>query len=218
MGTAADAFNSARSYLNDINAQIWTDGKLLPHLKEAHRDLQLALWLNGLPVLRERSAVINVAANAVDLGSTQPADLLEPTKVMERTQGSTEDWVHMDETDFEPDIDKATTLKYWAWREEKIVFVGATTNREIKLFYMKSLTLPTTASSTLGFIFAEIFLGPMTAQYASRSVGNSTLADETLSAAREKLDMVIRANVKGQQNLPVRRRPYRRSGRVSLIF
>jgi hypothetical protein len=217
MSTAAEAYDSARSYLNDVGSQIWTNAKLRPFLVEAHRDLQLALWLNGLPVLKEKSAILQVAALAKELAN-QPAVLLEPISMKERTAGSQEDWMNMEESDFEADVVPVQVLRCWTWREERIVFVGSTASREVLLRYMKSLTLPVSENSTLGFIFAEVFLGPHTAQYAARAVGNPTLATEALAAAREKLDMVIRANVKGQQNLPARRRPYRRSSRTSLVF
>lgn len=225
MALASEALDSARVYLNDTKKQIWTDTTLIPYLKEAYRDLLLVLWLNGMPVIKEKSATINVNANALDLGVNQPADLIEPISLKERTQGSSESWIPMVEVGFEPDISKDTILRYWDWREEKIVFVGATSNREVLLRYWKSLTLPVDATTPLGFIFAEIFLGPQTAGYAAGSVGNTTLAGELLyvqsqavGIAGGKLDMIVRANVKGSQNLPARRIPYRRFDRNRLLF
>jgi hypothetical protein len=218
MALASVALDSARTYLNDVNSQIWTDTVLLPYLKEAHRDMLLVLWLNGLPVIKEKSSTINVTALATTL--TLPSDLIEPIWLKERSQGSSDQWIEMTETEFEPDRNKETTLNYWTWREEVIAFVGATTNREVLLRYWKSLAAVTTASSALGFILAEAFLGPQTAGYAAGSVGNLTLAGELLfvqsqqvGVAGSKLDMIVRANVKGQQNLPARRIPYRRFSR-----
>lgn len=225
MANASVAFSSARTYLNDTSSQIWTDAVLLPYLVEAHRDLLLVLWLNGLPVLREKSAVIDIAALATTV--TLPSDLIEPIWIKERADGSTSnnDWVPMTETEFEPDIEKVETLRYWCWREQAINLVGATTAREVLLRYWKSLAEPTGASSALGFIFAEHFLGPQTAGYAAGSVGNTSLAAELLfvngqnaGIAGSKLDMIIRANIKGQQNLPARRIPYRRFARSRLLL
>ena len=223
MATAASAFSSARTLLNDTNQQIWTDAVLLPYLKEAYHDLLLMLWLNGIPVLREKSASINVTAGILTL--TLPSDHVEPIWLKERAQGSSEDWIPMTETEFEPDRNQENTLKYWAWREEAINFVGATTNRSVLLRYWKSLTDPVDGTSALGFIFSEFFLGPQTAGYAAGSVGNTTLAaellfikDKNIGIAGTRLDMIIKSNIKGQQNLPARRIPYRRFARSRLLL
>lgn len=226
MATATAALDSARAYLNDTGKQIWTDAVLLPYLKEAHKDLLLVLWLNGLPVVREKSAVINVTA-ITGLTLTLPSDLLEPIWLKERAQGSSVNisWIPMSETDFEPDIQQDTTLRYWAWREEQIKLVGATTAREVLLQYWKSIADIVDATSPLGFILSEVFLGPQCAGYAAGSVGNITLAGEllfingqTVGVAGSKLDMIVRASIKGQQNLPARRIPYRRFARSRLVL
>lgn len=219
MATATVAMDSARVYLNDTQKQIWTDAVLLPYLKEAHKDLLLVLWLNGIPVVKEKSASINVTAiSGVTL--TLPSDILEPIELKERAQGSSENWIPMTELDWEPNETQASTLRYWCWREEVINFIGATTNRSVLLRYWKSLATIVDASSALGFIMSEAFLGPQTAGYACGSVGNTTLAEELLwvqgqhvGIAGAKLDMILKANVKGQQSLPARRIPYRRFSR-----
>ncbi len=216
MATAQEAIDSARVYLNDVNAQMWTDAKLFPRLKEAYRDLLIELWLQGIPVIREKTSVpitVNIGATTLTL----PADLLEPIKLKERPFGSSETFVPMEEKDFEPDFIASDTLRYWAWREEGIDLVGATTKREVLLFYWKTLTIPTVVGSTLGFIYAEIYLGPKTAAYAAGSVGNPTLAQEANALAESKLNKIIRANIKGQQSLPTRRIPYRRSRRTRVF-
>lgn len=219
MAVATVAYDSARTYLNDVGIQMWTNAILLPYLKEAHRDLQLLLWSNGLPVLKEKSAVITVVAGSVNLGVNQPSDLIEPISMKERSPGQTaNDWIGMEEKDFEPDKVATDTLVYWCWREEVINLVGASANREVLLRYWKGLTLPTGDASVLGFIFAENFLGPQTAQYAARSVGNVTLANECFEAAKEKIDIIVRTNVKGMQGMVSRRIPYRRFNRSRILI
>lgn len=217
MATAQAALDSARVYLNDVGSQIWDNNTLLPYLKEAHKDLLLVLWLNDIPVIKEISSTpINVAALGITI--TVPTDLLEPIEIKERTQGSSEDWILMREMDYIPvGITQETTLRYWSWREEVLNLIGATTAREVIIKYWKSLSELSSANSNLGFTLAEAFLGPQAAGYAAGSVSNLTLAGELLwiqgqsvGIAGAKLDMILRANIKGQQNLPVRRIPYRR--------
>lgn len=231
MATAAIVYTQASSvYLNDTAQQIWTNTVLAPYLGEAFRDLLLILWLNGLPVIREKAAIITVPAGTLSLGSITPSsklpsDIFEPIWLKERSAGSSEDWQGMTETDFEPDWSQDTTLRYWTWRKEDIRFVGATTDRDVNLQYYRAPTIPVASGDALGFLFAEMFLSPQTAGYAAGSVGNTTLAKELLyiqgvnqGIAGSKLDMLLRANVKGQQNLPARRIPYRRMARSRLLF
>jgi len=227
--TAAIPLGIARNvYLNDTNAQIWTDAVLIPFLQEAYRDLIMVLWLNGLPVVRAKTTVLTIPIGKTSMGpngaNVLPADMLEPVWLKERATGATNDeWVPMSERDFEPDLlTTPTTLSYWAWRQEDIFFpsVGASTSRDIRMNYHATLTIPVVSTDSLNYIFAESFLAPQLSGYAAGSVGNDTLAGKLLwvqvvqvGIAGSKLDMIIRANVKNQQNIPARRLPYRRSMR-----
>lgn len=219
---AGVACTSARTFLNDVGSQIWTDAILIPYVKEAHRDLLSILWLNGLPVLREKSAILPVNANVTSLTIT---DMVDPIWIKERARNSSEDWIPMTETDFEPDRNRDTMLKYWTWREEILNFIGATTDRDVLVRYIKQISVITNTGDSLGFLLAEYFVGPQTAGYAAGSVGNITLAKELLYVPNEnigvagaRLDTIIKANVKGQQNLPARRIPYRRFARSRLLL
>lgn len=228
--TAAAALSSARLYLNDVNQQIWTDSTLIPYMQEAFKDLLLVLWMNGLPVIRKKTAIITVPAGTSSLQAIAkvPPDMMNPIWLKERASGSNEDWQSMIEQDFEadttvPDI----SIRYWSWRLEDIKFValGASTARDILMEYHGTLSVPQTTTDSLQFIFADLFLGPQTAGYACGSLGNTTLAGELLwvqgqriGLAGSRLDLIVRANVKGQQNIPARRIPYRRFARSRLIM
>lgn len=231
MATALVALDSARTYLNDVNSQIWTDAVLLPYLKEAHRNLMLVLWLNGIPVIKERTTTLsNVPVNTTVIGFSTvpalPADLIEPIELKERAYGSSEQWIPMEERSWESDaVVQDASLNAWTWRKEALNFLGATSARAILLKYWKSLAILTSSGDALGFLFAEAFLGPQTAGYAANAVGNETLAKELLwirnvnaGIAGSSLDMIIKANIKGMQNLPARRIGYRRSVRPRIYF
>lgn len=210
MATAKDAIQIARSLLNDDLGTRWSDAILLPKLQIAHRELQADLELNSIPVTSTESIVLTVPAGATNLGVTQPADLIEPLSMMERdVGGSADDFDEMIEVAFIPQLAQDTTLLYWCWQTELIKLLGATTNREVLLRYTRSLTVPATINSDIGFIAGELFLGARIAYLAS--------GDERFDVqAQTNLDKVIRANVKGMQGLVRRRRPYqdrRRSDR-----
>src|SRR3990167_910066 len=105
MANAVDALDSARVYLNDTAKQNWSDVKLLPYLKEAYRDMLISLWLNGIPIMREKtSSPIDVAIGALTL--TLPADFVEPIKLKERSDGTNDSYVDMHEKVFEPDLEQ----------------------------------------------------------------------------------------------------------------
>lgn len=208
----------ASTMLNDMGLTSWTKERLIIHCFQAHRQLQVQLALNGLPILKEVSAVIAVAANATDLGVNQPANLLEPKTLWERAAGSSDVFSLMIEKGWEPETSKGASLVYWTWRGDLIKFVGATTAREVKIHYLGGIDVPEADEDGLGFMFAENYLIPETAALAAASLGNYNVYQAMHGVAEKNLDDVIRFNIKGQQGLPVRRRPYRSSRRLRRNF
>src|SRR3990172_8186064 len=221
MALVSVALDQARVVLNDTSSppKFYTNTILLPHLKEAHRELQVLLWENGLPVIKEVTAVIDVAALATSLGVSLPTDILEPKALQERVDGSTteDDWKDVSETDNLPRMDPTISIQYWAWREESIEFIAPTTAREVKLRYLKGLTLPTSGSSAIGLIFGELYLGPRLASIAVQTLGNTTRASELIDDAAFWIPKILAANVKRGQAVPTRRIPYRRSLRRFIV-
>lgn len=214
MATLLKAFQDARPLLNNSNTspELWSNQRLLSFVPKAHRELQILLWENGLPVIKEVSAVIDVAALSTTL--TLPSDLIVPVRLSERADGSTEEFARMEELSFESaTITQTEILRYWCWREEEVKFVGSTANREVKMDYLKGLTIPTLVTSSIGFIFGEMYLGPRIAALAAHSVGNSSSAAEFTADAERWVEKIVNANVKNQQGLPIQRVPYRRSRR-----
>lgn len=208
MSTVSVALDSARGLLNDAASITWSDPLLMSKLAEAHRELVLELTLNGLQVIRELSSVITVTAGDTDLDTNQPSDIIEVISVAERTSGSSDRFVGMTELSaIPPGLTPINTLQYWAWREEVIEFAESTADREVFVTYKKSLSTPTKLTESLGFLQAELFIGPRTASLAL--VGR----DDKLSAAfhtqaRTNLEKIVQLNVTGSQSRRTRRRPY----------
>lgn len=198
MALVSDALATARTLLNDDSALVWTDAVLIPKLQEAHRELQTDLWSVGSPVVREMSAPITVAAGAVDLGANQPANLVTPTNLKE-AGAAAEDWEDMTEVNYIPlGVTKTGKLIYWAWRTEKILFLGSTADRRVTVFYRKLITVPTLVSSPLGIVFGELYLGARTAALAAGSVGSKEAYDAMTTLAKVNFEKVVAAN-RGQQ-------------------
>ena len=208
MSTVATALDSARSLLNDDASITWSNALLLSKLKEAYRELVLELTLNGLQVIRELSSIITVTAGDTSLGNNLPSDIIEVISVAERTSGSSERFSDMKELlAIPPGLRPINTLQYWAWREEVIEFAESTADREVFVTYKKSLSTPTKLTESLGFLQAELFIGPRTASLAL--VGRDDKLSSTFNTqARANLEKIIRLNVTGSQSLRTRRRPY----------
>jgi len=206
--------DEAAAMLNDAGLISWTKERLILHGFQAHRQLQVELALNGLPIIKQISAIITVAVGDTDLGSNQPANLLEPKTLWERAAGTQDTFVLMQEKGWEPELPQSSSLNYWNWRGDIIRFIGATTAREVKIRYLGGIEVPTQDEDSLGFLFAENYLIPETAALAAGSLGNKATYEAMHIVATMNLEKVIAFNIKGQQALPVRRRPYRSSGRL----
>lgn len=216
MASVQDVLQTASTHMNDWNQTFWTKEPLINFLREAHRELQVELSLHGIPVLNNVSAILTVPANTKTLSiSTTPAlpnNVIVPIQLWERATGSTDDFDDMIQKSWEPEIQPLSELVYWAWRGENIDFVGATTSRDVKIYYKGGITLPIADADQMGFIFAELYIAPRLAALALRSVGGikSRGYIELSQIASDRLSKVIRMNVKAQQSLPTRRRGYRR--------
>jgi hypothetical protein len=204
MALASDALATARSLLGDAGATFWTDAVLLPLLQEAHRELQLDLWTVGSPVVRAVSSAISVSIGAVDLGVNQPSDMINPTHAFEAASASPTAWEPMTEVTHIPlDVAQTSKLVYWCWRGERILFLGSTALRYVKLQYRKKITVPALVTDQIGITFGEIYLSARIAALAAGSSGNEAAFKLATEMATLNYKKVIEAN-RGQQSPPVR--------------
>lgn len=227
MAVANDCAKEAAALLNDPAMTEWDFGALLPYLQKAHRELQVELNLNGLPVIKDTSAIITVPALTVDLtapagggASLQPANLIEPDYLEERQTGTTNLFADMEETVWDVNDLQEPELRFWSWRNEKILFLGATAAVDIRIHYKGGLTVPASENDALGFINAQLFLAPRTAALAAGTIGSLIAKRELDQDAENWKAKVIRYNIRGMQGSGgVRRIPYRRRrisrGRIS---
>lgn len=202
--------------LNDLNQQIFTDTVLLPYAQDAADELQGELEKHGLLVLEKISATIVVPANTVSLSAASllPSDMLEPQKIEERLSGTTDLFMPMIRRQWEPDVLATDQLRYWVYREEDIKFVGATTIRDIKIFYLKKLITISALSDTVNVNNAQLFMITKTAAFAARNTGeNPTRADALDKDAEDNMDWLISIGAKSKQGTRTRRRPFVITGR-----
>lgn len=217
VGSAATALSVARTYLNDVSGVTWPDALLLPLLQTAFSEMNAKLVANGTAIVRNQESIVTIPA--IDPSVTPPipfpslpSNLVFPISLQEKQSGDDiEFFVTMFEVDFVPMVDPVEELRYWAWQGQQIMLVGATVAVDVLLRYRGSLTIPQTLNDSLGFIFAENYLGPRIASLAAMSSGNESY-QSFQAQADSNLDTVLRLNIVGSQGVGKRRGSYRRGG------
>lgn len=206
---ASDVMDDSAVILNDVGKSLFTYAAQLPYLQRANRDLEMLLINIGAPQQRVKSTPITVTAGTSTL--TLPDDFLLPTSLKERAFGSSDPWDDMHERPIEPDdVVSQYALIFWAFRNNGIYFVAATTDREVLLQYERQLAAISSQNSPEDFILSRNYLGSKTAEYCARFVGmNTTIADgirdnEVFRAE----DALTRAIVLNGQGNRYRRKPF----------
>ncbi len=204
---ASDVMDEAAAvYLNDAAKARWTYTILLPYLKSALGELQAELESNDLPPLYEIATIITVLAGATEV--TLPADFVFPMYLEERAVGETR-FQPMEELSWEPDDDQDSKLNNWVFREGKIQLLGATTTREVRLRYLRSLSSVVASNSVIEVPNAKQFLAAQTASLASTFGGMATARGTTAGDKAQYFKrLLIGALTKRLQDRPVRRRRY----------
>lgn len=227
--TLAISLALARSCLNDVSGNVFSDSVLLPYMNSAYRQIQRALSVAGGPLFIVDNVTFTLAAvvsadpsvqtsltdAGYNNGSTNanppqlPTDLLEPEKIWERPTGSTNDFQEM--TDLTeggglPSLPQGSTLGVWEWRTDGIYFIGALQSVDIRLRYKKLLPDLTQGSDPILIPNAADCLAYNGAAMAATARG-SLLADKWVNAGEVSLENLVAAAVRREQNRVRRRRP-----------
>lgn len=221
--TVAQVLDKAAALMNDAAKTSFTNAAMLPYFNIALDELQESFAQNNIPVTNSgTSPAITIPIGTKLIGPQDgigaslpalPADFVQAQALYERLAGSADPFVPMTRREFLPHAldDLATeALQYWTYEGQQIRFVGATTTREIKIDYIKSL-FPNglTASDPLGLINCNSFLYYRTAALCSHFIGeNETRAGQLNGFAELAINRVITLNVKGKQSIQTRRRPF----------
>lgn len=213
---ASDIYKGAQALLNDLGAQNFTNTALQPFLVIAMQELSEVFEDNGLPITDKLSTEIKVAIGITDIGGPTglalPQDLIEITACYERPWGSAQDFIKMDRRDYLPEtVTQTTYLIFWAWQQQIIRFIGATSDIGVKLEYVANVFPTINDDNTIIPIInaknALVFrLGGLAAEFIGENTDRATSLNGQGSAA---LDRLINLSIRGQQSINTRRRPFR---------
>jgi hypothetical protein len=221
--TAANVMDKSASLMNDTAKTVYTYAAQIPYLNMALKELEEHFQLNNISVTNQSVANITIEVDTTEVtpedgvgsGSTPhyPNDLVEIQGIYERLSGTTDPWIPLIKKEFLPHaIDDIPTdsLQYWIWENQCIRFIGATSIREIKLDYIRTI-FPEVQNSAamLGVMNAGSFLWYRTAGLCTQFIGeNQGRATELNNFAVLALDRVTGIGTKSKQAITTRRRPF----------
>ena len=221
--TVGSVGKAVRAFLNDQDGSKYTNQRLLPYIQAAIDELEDELLLISSEVFEETSAVLDIPANTTELKysgtvPTLPSDLVEPIQLEEKVDGADAStfvlMTKVRELSVTPPIQ---TLDEWVWQEQSIKFIGATLPVDVRITYMKgfpALTDPCVDSQEIPYNEAAPFLQYKVAALAAELImGNHDRAIALHESAIQALNRTLGIRTRSQQDLPVRRREWRRASR-----
>ena len=206
---ASEVMDRSRAVLNDVAKDLYTNEVLLHYLKIANDDLSDELVDNGGTVQREVSTDLTLGA-----GNTQPvlpSDMIVPIECFEKDAAQDSSYYRfMQQRDFLPNVLPGTELGVWTWREQAINTPGSTQGKSIRCRYYRLITAVIGENSPIELTHALNYLAYHTAALASEHIGqNRAKAIDLESQAIQKLNKLLKKEVKQNQARPTRRRPFR---------
>lgn len=222
---ASEVMDRVASLMNDTAKAVYTYVVQIPYLNMALDELQEEFELNNVPVTNQTSS----PAIVVDAGVTEiiptvvppvvgevyyPTDLIEIQAVWERLNGSSDPYIPVTRREFLLHVFDGIVLPdliYYSWQDQKIKFNPASTDRDVKLDYIKDLFVEVTdEDDPIGIINSQSYLAFKTAQFCSYFIGeNPTRANELKGLAAVALERNLGISSKGRQAITTRRRPFR---------
>jgi len=205
---ASDVMERSRAVLNDLAKDLYTDAVLQPYLKIANDDLSDEMVDNGATVQKEVTADIPLLAGSKLLAL--PVDMIVPIELFAKNEGQLDMYYYpVYQRDFLPNGVPTSTLDSWTWREQNINFIGSTTNKVIRVRYYRLVTELLGPNAPVELTHALNYLAYHTAALAAEHIGqNRAKAIDLESQAIQKLNKLVKKEVKTTHGRPIRRRRF----------
>ncbi len=231
---ASEIMDEAAALLNDTAKAVFSYTVQIPYFNMAQAYLREQFELNNIPVTNETSAVITVEEGVTELTRDPgvlpiitdpevaqpplpyyPDDLIEIQQLWEQQEGQTYSFIPMSRIDFIPQyIQPVSNLIFWSWQDQKIKFVGATANIDVKIDYIKDI-LPKleadadTTTSEIEVVNTSSFLAFKSAEFMAKYIMENPARSQVLAMeANEALQRTLGISNKGRQAITTRRRPF----------
>ena len=163
--------------------------------------------------LKEVSAVIPILAGSPTIDAL-PVDFVQVISMEERALNSQDGFFPVTESDWEQDL-SVDSIMYWNWREEGLKINPPKIDREIRLRYRKGLTPILGENTNISILLSKGYLSAKCAANASAfGAANFERAAILNSEAAECLTMLVNSEIRNQQGVRFRRRPYGSSRRA----
>lgn len=223
MATLATITARVQALCNDQEVQVLTQTFLLPYINAMQEELTQRLRSAGVDRLRF-SSVLDVPAGTTSIttASTPPLPtspvLDEPDVLFEKDHGADDStYREMIESQQLPDIPQQSALVYWNWDGGTINFVGATTERDVRVHYFGDLAALTDSTDTISIVGSNNALAFLTAAAVMLSRDVATAA-QFQAKGNYYIDLLINEQIKVKQREPLRRRPMRSRARYQNRF
>lgn len=197
------------SYLNDNLGNTYTNAVLFPKVKLAYMSLETELQKHNISCGQATAEGIIVTAGQKVIPT--PGDFLFPIALFERRVGSNDRYDEMVEKRWPPDISVSTQLGYYDFLGDVIHTPGATTDKEIRMWYHKLFPAFIDQTNYTDFILAkaEQYLASRASALVHMFVSqNESLAGVCKQEAEDNLEQILQIYIKRTQATPVRRKGY----------
>jgi hypothetical protein len=202
---------------------VFTDAVLIPYLNQAYRKVQRGLANIGSNNFINDDVLLVVAAVTGGDSGTQtsitdntappnqlPVDLLEPVRIWERPNGSTDDFFDMTNLTQHgglPSRPQGQDLSVWEWRMDGIYFIGATQDIQIRLRYKRALPSLADGTSVLLIRNCQEAVSYLAAALAAGARG-SPAAQAYDTVGMDALDDLVSTAVRAMQATNYRPKGY----------
>lgn len=208
MALYRESFELARRMLGDTAGLKFKEGTLFPYLVEALRATQRALAEEGTAINKgTQTLTLPQGATVLSL-TTVPAlsaDFVIPWELEELRGGTTGHYQEMTGPvhGLLSDVTPTSFLRKWTWRNNQLIFIGATRDVGIRISYEREIPAPAVLTETIPIIGGSSAIAYYTAFLADQNAARKANFDQAVWQLSHK-------EVRASQFQQVRRIPYSR--------
>jgi hypothetical protein len=206
--TVEECIDDAQALLGDPSGVKFTDASCLFAFGRAYRELFAEMLSLEIPRIKN-IATANLTAGLTSLTPSAAgiSDFGELIEVEERMQGSTDDFMPVEIVGKLQQGLPFDVIAEVVWRLDALYFLGATTNRELRITYYSSGAAPT--SGSVGVDDSRNYFGARIASIVGPPKGHLVDARELRAEADMYLRALVDPMLKNNQTVKVQQSAFR---------